>query len=157
MTREQALQEIRVRFADAILSVSDKSPSRVYIEIKPGAVVPVASYIFWQLGARFSIATGVDTRTHIEILYHFILEELNLLVSLRVKLDRDRPIIDSLTPSFEAANWIEREIHELLGVEFKNHPDMRRLLLPENWPEGVYPLRRDYQEWDKQAVRDRGV
>ncbi|HOD52178.1 MAG TPA: NADH-quinone oxidoreductase subunit C [Candidatus Hydrogenedentes bacterium] len=157
MTREQALQEIRARFDGVILSMFDKSPSRVYIEIKPEALVPAANYIFWELGARFNIATGVDTRTHIEILYHFIIEEINLLVSLRVKLDRDRPVIDSLTPSFEAANWVEREIHELLGVEFKNHPDMRRLLLPENWPEGVYPLRRDYQEWDKQAVRDRGV
>ena len=54
-------------------------------------------------------------------------------------------------------NWIEREISELLGIKFKNHPDMRRLLLSDEWPEGVYPLRRDYQEWDKKAVRDRGV
>ena len=53
--------------------------------------------------------------------------------------------------------WIEREIHEILGINFKGHPDMRKLLLPEGWPEGVYPLRRDYKEWDKKAIRDRGV
>jgi len=157
MTREQALEEVRKRFEDSIVRVLDKSHNRVYIEIKPEAIVPVSRYLFWDLGARFNIASGVDTRTHIEILYHFTLEAINLLVSIRVKLDRGHPAVDSLTPSFEAANWVEREIHELLGVEFRNHPDMRRLLLPEDWPEGVYPLRRDYQEWDKQAVRNRGV
>jgi Ni,Fe-hydrogenase III component G len=157
MTREQVLNDIRERFGADILEVFDKSPKRVYIEIKPSAIVPVARHVFRNLRARFNIASGVDVRTHVEILYHFTLEDINLLISLRVKLDRARPEIDSLAPSIEAFNWIEREIHELLGVEFRGHPDLRRLLLPEQWPEGVYPLRRDYVEWDKQAIRDRGV
>ncbi len=92
-----------------------------------------------------------------EILYHFTIEEINLLVSLRVKLSKANPEVDSLTPSFEAANWIEREMHEILGINFKGHPDMRKLLLPDDWPQGVYPLRTDYKEWDKKAIRDRGV
>ena len=92
-----------------------------------------------------------------EILYHFTIEDINLLISLRVKLSKSKLEIDSLAPSFEAANWIEREIHELFGINFKGHPDLRRLLLSDEWPEGVYPLRRDYKEWDKDAIRDRGV
>ena len=84
-------------------------------------------------------------------------EETNLLISLRVKLDKSSLEIDSLAPHFEAANWIEREMHELLGIDFKGHPDLRRLLLGDEWPEDVYPLRRDYKEWDKKAIRDRGV
>lgn len=157
MTREEALNSIRQRFKGDIVDVFDKSPKRVYIEIKPQAIVPVGRHIFRDLGARFNIASGVDTRTHIEILYHFTIEEINLLISLRVKLDHDKPEIDSLAKTFEGANWIEREIHELLGVNFKGHSDLRRLLLPDQWPEGVYPLRRDYREWDETAVRDRGV
>jgi Ni,Fe-hydrogenase III component G len=58
---------------------------------------------------------------------------------------------------FNGVNWIEREMNELLGIEFEGHPDMRRLLLAKEWPEGVYPLRTDYEEWDKNAIRDRGV
>jgi Ni,Fe-hydrogenase III component G len=92
-----------------------------------------------------------------EILYHFTIEDINLLISLRVKLDKSRLQIDSLTPLMKGANWIEREINEMLGIEFRGHPDMRRLLLPDEWPEGVYPLRRDYKEWDSEAIRDRGV
>ena len=157
MTREEILNDLKDRFKDDIIDVFDKSSKRVYIEIKPDSIVRFAKYVFRDLGARFNTASGVDTRQHIEILYHFIIEEINLLISLRVKLPKSKLEIDSLAPTIEATNWIEREIHELLGVNFKGHPDLRRLLLPDEWPEGVYPLRCDYQEWDENAIRDRGV
>ena len=157
MTREQVLQDIRSKFEGEILDFFDKSPKRVYVDIRPESIVPFASYLFSDLGARFNIATGVDMTTHMEIIYHHTIEDLNLMISLRVKMDRDKPEIDSLGAKYEAYNWIEREIAELLGVTFRGHPDMRRLLLADNWPEGVYPLRQDYEEWDEQAIRDRGV
>lgn len=157
MIREKVLKDIKERFKEDIIDIFDKSTKRVYIEIKPESLVKVANFVFKSLGARFSIASGMDAREHMEILYHFIIEEINLMVSLRVKLDRNRPEVDSLAPSFEAANWIEREMCELLGINFRGHPDLRRLLLLDEWPKGVYPLKRDYQEWDKGAIRDRGV
>ena len=157
MTREEVLNGIRTRFGDVILDFHDKSAKRVYVELKPGALVPVAGHLFRELGARFHIASGVDNRSQLEVLYHFSVEALNLLVTLRVKLDKRAPRVDSLVPTIKGAAWIEREIHELLGIDFTGHPDQRRLLLSEEWPEGVYPLRRDYQEWDAKAIRDRGV
>ncbi len=157
MTREEILRDLKERFREDIVDLFDKSPNRVYIEIKPESITSVASYIFKDLKARFNIATGADARRHMEILYHFTLEDINLLISLRVKLPKSKLEIDSLAPLMEAANWIEREIHELLGINFKGHPDLRKLLLSEDWPEGVYPLRCDYKEWDKKAIRDRGM
>jgi len=157
MNRDAVLQALQDKFREQILDYFDKSPARVYIEINPEALVPAASYIFKDLGARFHIASGVDARRHLEILYHFSIERLNLLISLRVKLERENPRVDSLARIIKGANWIEREIYELLGIEFTGHPDLRRLLLADEWPEGVYPLRRDYKEWDKNAIRDRGV
>ncbi len=157
MIKEDILQELSAKFGDDIIKVFDKSPKRVYIDIKPESLVRVAAHIFKHLGARFNIASGVDCRYHMEILYHFTLEDINLLITLRTTLQKPNLEIDSLAPLFEGANWIEREIHELLGINFRGHPDLRRLLLPENWPEGVYPLRGDYQEWDEKAIRDRGV
>jgi len=157
MTRTEVLKNIKDEFKSDIIDVFDKSPKRVYVEVKPESIIKVASYIFKDLGARFSIASGVDVRSHMEILYHFILEDINLMVTLRVNLDKSKLEVDSLTSVFEGANWIEREIHELLGISFKGHPDLRKLLLSDDWPEGVYPLRRDYKEWDKKAIRDRGV
>lgn len=157
MTRDQVLQELTGRFPGAILAVRDVSPKRVYVDIDPAALVGVSTLLFRELGARFCTASGVDTRGAVEILYHYILEPINLLVSVRVSLDRETPVVDSLTGLFAAADFIEREIHELLGVNFRGHETPRRLLLPEQWPEGVQPLRRDYEEWDRDAVRDRGT
>ena len=157
MNREEVLKEIKHRFKEDIIDVFDKSHKRVFIEIKPEALKNVALFIFKDLGARFNIASGVDLRHCMEILYHFTFEDINLLISLRIKLKKSHLEIDSLAPYFKGANWIEREIHEILGINFKGNPDLRRLLLPDDWPEGVYPLRCDYQEWDKNAIRDRGV
>lgn len=157
MTKDEVINDLKERFKEVIVDIVDKSPQRVYIEIKQESLVPMAEYIFKDLKARFHIASGLDARTHLEILYHFSIETINLLISLRVKLDRENPRVSSLTPVFKAANWIEREIHELLGIEFDGHPNLSRLLLADEWPDGVYPLRTDYQEWDKNAIRDRGV
>ncbi len=157
MTPEEVLGDLRKKFKDDIIEVFDKSPKRLYIEIRPDSIVQVASYIFKDLKARFNTASGVDIRNHMEILYHFLIEDINLLISLRVKLQKPKLEIDSLSLIFEGSSWIEREIHEILGINFRGHPDLRRLLLPDDWPEGVYPLRRDYKEWDKNVIRDRGV
>lgn len=157
MKREEVLKDLKTRFGEDIIEVFDKSAKRVYIEINPQSITKVAKYVFKDLGARFNIASGVDARHHMEILYHFTIEDIDLVITLRVKLQKPNLEIDSLAPIFEGANWIEREIHELLGINFKGHPDLRRLLLPDGWPEGVYPLRKDYKEWDKKAIRNRGV
>ena len=112
---------------------------------------------FRDVGARFNIASGVDARHDLEVLYHFTAEDIDLVVSLRVRVPKEDPVIPSLAEAIPATNWIEREINEMLGVEFRGHPEMKRLLLSDDWPEGRYPLRQDYEEWDAAAIRDRGV
>lgn len=157
MNRQEILQALKERFPEEVLGIQEKSTKRVYIQIKPSAIVGMAQFIFKEVGARFNIASGVDARNHMEILYHFTVEDIDLVISLRVDLPKTKLEIDSLTPVFTAAQWIEREMHELLGINFPGHPELKPLLLPEDWPEGVYPLRKDYKEWDPNAIRDRGV
>lgn len=157
MTRDEILQQLGDRFSRDIKSVYEKSAKRVYFEIPAAALVPMAQFIFKDLRARFNIASAVDGREQMEILYHFTAEEADLVLSLRITLPKEKLEVDSLTPVFTAAHWIEREIHELFGIHFKGHPKLERLLLPEDWPEGVHPLRKDYKEWDPGAIRDRGV
>ena len=157
MNREELLNSIKSKFKKSIKDYIDKSDKRVYIEINPKNIIEVVKYLFVDLEARFNTASGTDTRFHIEILYHFTIERLNLLISIRVKLDRDKPKIDSITSVIKGSAWIEREMHELIGIDFIGHPNLERLLLAEDWPEGVCPLRADYKEWDKNAIRDRGI
>jgi Ni,Fe-hydrogenase III component G len=144
MTREETLAALRERLGARVKACVTKSPRRIYMDVLPADVPEATRVIFRELGARFQIASGVDTPTGIEILYHWAFDRLDCIVSLRTRLDRDRPEIESLARICKGAEWIEREIAELFGVTFRNHPDMRHLLLKDDWPAGRYPLRRDY-------------
>ncbi len=143
MKKQEIIENIKVRSGKDMLDLNDKSEKRVYFTIKKEILPKIAKYLFNDVKARFSIASGVDTRKTIEILYHFSIDEIGLIVSLRVILDKSDLEIDSLTSIMKCAEWIEREIHELLGVNFKGHPNLTHLLLKDDWPKGNYPLRRD--------------
>ena len=138
------VDQVRQGLGDAVLAERSPTEQRVYFDI-PAEAVPTASrLLFRDLGARFQIASGVDTPTVIEILYHWAFDAVGLVVTLRTRVPRDRPVIASIAPLCKGAEWIEREMWELLGITFEGHPDLRHLLLDESWPEGDYPLRRDY-------------
>ena len=138
----EIIQKLEEKFDKKIIKYDKKSERRIYLDINPADLTDFAQYIFRDMGARFAIASGVDTPKGIEILYHFSFDSSGLVLSLRILLDRNSPEVESLTPIFRAAEWIEREINELLGVNFRNHPNLRHLLLPDDWPKGNYPLRR---------------
>lgn len=140
---EEILAKIKGKFSWQILNIFEKSPRRVYIDVNPENIKQITEFILRGLGARFAIASAVDTRNAIEILYHFSFDSVGKIVTLRTKIDKENPEIESITPIIKGAEWIEREIYELLGVRFKNHPNLKRLLLAEDWPEGKYPLRRE--------------
>jgi len=82
----------------------------------------------------------------IEVVYFlssYSLDDLRYIVLLlKVELDRDNPSLPSLTPIWESANLFEREAHEMFGINFEGHPDLRKLLLQDNW-DGPPPLRKD--------------
>ncbi len=69
----------------------------------------------------------------------------NFYVILKARLDKDNPEFPSVAQKLPAALWAEREVRDLLGFKPLDHPDLRRLIVPEDWPEGVYPLRKDHE------------
>ena len=143
MDTELVVAQLRKALGGRIQNLVVRNPRRIYIDVAPGDVVEATRAIHKDLGARFCIASGMETATDFEILYHFALESEppGVVVSIRVHLDHEKPSVDSVTPGVPAAAWIEREMHELLGIQFNNHPDMRPLLLSDDWPKDVYPLR----------------
>ena len=79
---------------------------------------------------------------YFEILYHFSNDPAGEIYSVRVLLeDKLKPEIQSITPIFPGAEWIEREIWEMFGINFPGHLNLKRLLLADDWPQGEYPLR----------------
>ncbi|MDP2921447.1 MAG: NADH-quinone oxidoreductase subunit C [Candidatus Omnitrophota bacterium] len=143
MRRESIIENIKVRSGKDLLGFIDKSKNRIYFTINKKILPQIARYLFNEEKARFSTASGVDTRKTIEILYHFSVDEIGLFISLRVILEKPDIEIDSILPLFKCAEWIEMEMYEMLGVNFKGHENPKHLLLKDDWPKGNYPLRRD--------------
>jgi len=144
MTRDEAVERIKSALGERLLDLRQPSDERLYFEVDAQVILDAARVMQHDLEARLQTASGVDAPREMEILYHWALDRLGMLVTIRTRIDRDRPEIASITAICPAAEWIEREMWELLGISFPGHPDLRHLLLTDDWPEGKHPLRRDY-------------
>ena len=132
---------------DKLIDIEQTSDVRVYLLCEAENSFAVNKFLFEDLALRFVIATGIDSEDCFEVLYHFSNDETGTVVTVKAFIrDREHPAIESVTPLIPGAEWIEREIHDILGIEIKNHPNMRRLILADDWPEGVYPLRKDVKK-----------
>lgn len=140
---ENVVYSIKERFSHKILKLEEKSSRRIYIDFKPEDIPTIVKFVFRDLRCRFATATGIDTPKGIEILYHFSHDPTGKMITLRTLiLDKKNPEIESITPLFPGAEWIEREMWELLGIDFVGHPNLKHLLLIDEWPEDNYPLRK---------------
>ena len=146
MSAKKIIESLKNKFGERVKDVFEKSGKRIYATIEPKDIKEVAVYIFKEMGLRFNIASAVDSFDCFEILYHFADDPSGVILSVRVFLkDKSDPHIDSLTPSLKCVEWIEREMHELFGIEFDGHPNMKPLLLSDDWPKDSYPLRKDFK------------
>lgn len=138
--------KIKERLKSKILGWQENSSRRIYFNLDKKDVFETVRFLFKELGLRFSTASGVDTPEGFEILYHFSFDKAGEFYSVRVLIeDKDHPQIDSITPIFPGAEWVEREIWEMLGINFIGHPNLKRLLLADDWPQGDYPLRNKHE------------
>ena len=123
---------------------ADKGEPTLFIS--PAAIADVCRFLKQDRGfVRLSAVTAVDwlpADPRFEVVY--LLHSLDRNARLRLKcwVSENEPEIDSVTPVWRAANWYEREVFDLFGIRFRNHPDLRRILMPNDW-EG-HPLRKDY-------------
>jgi len=116
------------------------------LEIAPGKIASICGFLKYdQKFVRLSTVTAVDrypAEPRFEVVYHLHSVERNERVRLKCRLRGEDPVIESVTGVWRGANWYEREVFDLFGINFLNHPDLRRIMLPEDW-EG-HPLRKDY-------------
>ena len=126
-----------------LIKIEQPAANRMYLSCEAENSYAVNKFLFEEVPLRFVIATGIDCDDCFEVLYHYSHDETGCMVTLKAFIrDRQRPAIESITPFLPGAEWIEREMHDILGIDFKNHPNLRRLILADNWPEGVYPMRK---------------
>ncbi len=146
MTKQELKERISSWFETDLFQMKDLKDKRVQIQIQPDTIVPFADFLVNKMGLRFIIASAMHLKEGIVILYHFSDDSSGIILNVRVVLAHTNPKIESLTKLFTAANWIEREMHEILGIDFLNHPNLEKLISEGNWAEGVYPYRKDYKD-----------
>lgn len=146
MTIHERLEQVRAHGGPAIRRASLPGDRRMLVWVEPTAVREVCRHLFRDLEARYVISVGADDRPYSGgylVAHTFAWDSDGLLACVLVELPADRPRLDSISPLVPAAGWAEREFRDLVGIEPVGHPYAKRLILPDGWPDGVHPLRKD--------------
>jgi len=139
------VKNLRAHFADAIHEASEFI-GQLSVNVDAARIVEICDYLKSDRETGFNYLSDLtcvhwpDRRqTPFEIVYNLFSISANERVRLRARV---KEAVDSVTSVWPSANWLEREVFDLFGVRFNNHPDLRRLLLPPDWQ--GHPLRKDY-------------
>jgi membrane-bound hydrogenase subunit beta len=144
MSIENDIQDkLKATFRDKILGVKTPRERRMFVQIPLAQVKEVILYLKQNFNmTHLTTITAIDVGENIEVIYHFFCQGVALNLSSLVP--KSNPVLDTVTTIIPGAVLYEREIQDMLGLKVKDIPDSRRLVLPESWPEGVYPLRKDF-------------
>jgi len=148
MNGKDFIKHIKSKFKRKIVKSEERVKNQINIWINKKDVKDVCDYIFNNMKGRFVITAGTDYREESDkeflVSHEFSLAEDHLFVIVHNLISEKELEIDSITPNVPAAGWAEREVQDLLGIKMINHPDPRRLAVADDWPEGVYPFRKDF-------------
>lgn len=150
MDARERLNQLKEKFGTAILRADFPNDSRLYVYVDPQALKAVCRYVFRDLDARYVISIGADDRPFsgdFLVFHDFALDKDKILLSIITRADASNPKVDSISDIVPAANWAEREIMDMFGIETVGHPYPKRLVLPDGWPDGLHPLRKD-MDWN---------
>lgn len=146
---QQIAEKIRDKFVDNVYDISEYA-GKWRVDFQRDANMPILQWCHDELGLTYLadvtcvdlLEMPIETRARFEVIY--VLRNLTAreLIILRTYVPEDDPTIDSATGIWKAADWLEREVFDMFGITFRNHPNMIRILTPENF-EG-HPLRRDF-------------
>lgn len=115
------------------------------VDVSKDKLIELTTYLKIHINTQFNMllsVSGVDKSDCFEVIYDLFSTVFKKKLILKVKLDKENPSVESLCGLYSAANWHERETYDLLGINFNNHPEMERILLPKDWV--GHPLRKDY-------------
>lgn len=145
MTKEELKIKLAAFFPSAVY---DESSEWLIMQINAGEWSVISNHLRKDPELNFDFLfclTCVDWKTHLTMVYHFTSTQHRQPAVVKVQLDRKQPEIETVSHIWRTADFHEREVYELFGVNFLNHPDQRLLILPDGW-EGRYPLRKDFED-----------
>lgn len=159
-TSALSLEDLKAKAVAAGISsleIVSAPPSDPYLIVKPENLVSLMQWLRNDIQLEFNflqVISAVDfvdvpatddqegSKAHMELLYVLYSFPLKAYLNIKVMLDRPSPTIDTVSHLFRAANWYERECYDLLGITFRGHPHLERILLPTDWV--GHPLQKDY-------------
>ncbi len=152
---EQVLGILHSELGRNMISGEATYPGRLLVSLRPGSHRKATEVLLQQFRETgLSTITGIDRGKTLELNYHFHVP--NTMVTLRTEIPSSKPEIETLVDIFPAADLYEREVFDLFGVEFVGHPNLDRLLLPENWKSDMHPLRKNWESISHRKIRKRG-
>lgn len=162
-TKEEIYDILKKKFPDAVLEFQNELPVEPFIIVDPLKIDKVCLFLRDNEDLKFESLmslSGVDDYNGekvpdddeseviqggtLSIYYHLYSISINHKITLKVSTERENPEVVSVESVWRTADWHEREVFDLFGIKFLMHPDLRRILMPEDWDAG-YPLRKDYK------------
>jgi membrane-bound hydrogenase subunit beta len=142
MTDAELIEKLKADLGDRV-EIANPARRRLFVKVAPENLVAVTTRLRDAYGVVFlSTISGVDLGETYEIVYHFSTPETDY--NLRTEIRKDHPHVASITPVIPGAILYEREVQDMFGVVIDGIPDPRPLLLSDDWPAGVHPLRKDW-------------
>jgi NADH-quinone oxidoreductase subunit C len=147
MIPQEVFDSLTTHFGEAVLEGKLDGVLDPYIRIAPERIRDVCLFLRDDPAMQFdtlNLLTGMDyTKGKLGVVYHCSSIALQHKIVLKVEVTVENPHVQSVESVWKTANWHEREAYDMIGLVFDGHPDLRRILLPDDW-EG-YPLRKDYK------------
>jgi NADH-quinone oxidoreductase subunit C len=141
-------EELRSRLGELIPTATfEEGGEWVTVVIDPAGWAAIARQLRFTAGLELDYlfcVTGVDWKTHFSMVYHLESTVHRHTIVVKARLDRPDPVIATVSDIWRTAEFHEREVYDLLGVRFTNHPDLRRLFMTDDWV--GWPLRKDYED-----------
>ncbi len=147
MNLQEISERLRTNFADAVLDVKADAAVDPFIKIAPPRVADIARALRDDPDLAFDYLmclSGVDyAKGTLGVVYHLFSFKHRHKLTIKVEVPGETPNVPSVAAIWPTANWHEREAYDLIGIVFTGHPDLRRILLPDDWD--GFPLRKDYK------------
>lgn len=150
------IESLTGKFPEAISRAEVESPIRIRAYMDRDKAKEICQYLKDSLQFdHLCSVCGVDyiKRNELEAVYHIASYDHPVVLTLKAALPRENPEIESIVSVYWNANWYERETYELYGIMFKNHPNLKPLVLPEDML-GEWPLRKDYEGFPNKTARN---
>jgi NADH-quinone oxidoreductase subunit C len=145
---KQLVSQLLEKFGDKIEKL-DLNPPQAAVKVDPSTLVAFSEYIKTDENLAIDYLSTISAVDYLddgmEMVYHFCSTKYRHKLTVKVPLDRAKPELPTIMEIFPGANWNEREAWELYGINIIGHPNLKTMLLPEDWDQG-WPMRRDWDE-----------